>query len=110
MNVANTEGDTAVTTPTTDEAFTLLDDVLRRRLLVSLLSESSVEPDELVPQADGEVPTRLHHVHLPKLDDAEVVDWDRHRGVVSRGEAFDAVEPMLTLLADNPSKLPPGWL
>lgn len=109
MTVANIDGDSAVTAPTTDEVLALLDDVHRRRLLVSLLSEPSVEPAELVPGDAGELPMRLHHVHIPKLDDAGVVDWNRQRGVVTRGERFDAVEPTLTLLADNPSKLPPGW-
>ena len=110
MNVANTCVDSAATTPTSDELFTLLDDVHRRRLLLSLLSASSVQPAELVPDAGGELPTRLHHVHLSKLDDAGVVDWDRHRGVVTRGERFEDVEPILTLLANDPSKLPRGWL
>jgi hypothetical protein len=38
--------------------------------------------------------TQLRHVHLPKLDAADVVDWDRRAGVVRRGSRFDDVEPL----------------
>lgn len=31
----------------------------------------------------------LYQVHLPKLDDANVIDFDKHRGKVSRGDQFE---------------------
>lgn len=48
----------------------------------------------------------LHHNHLPKLVEHEVVEWDRERGIVTRGPAFDAVEPLLALLQRHSTALP----
>ncbi|MFD1515538.1 DUF7344 domain-containing protein [Halomarina rubra] len=110
MTVPHVDGETTVTMPTTDETFSLLTNVYRRRLLVALLSESRVDTADLVPDPAAEVPTRLHHVHLPKLDEADFVDWNRERDVVARGERYGAVEPLVRMLAENPSKLPPGWV
>lgn len=109
--MSTTEPDSdAVTTPTTDETFAQLTDVHRRRLLVALLSAPRVDPAEVVADADGDAATRLAHVHLPKLDDAGFVDWDPDDDEVSRGPRFGAIRPLLELLAENPSALPPDWL
>lgn len=35
-----------------------------------------------------DVRLHLHHVHLPKLDDADIVEYDAGRQLVERGVAF----------------------
>ncbi|MWG35707.1 DUF7344 domain-containing protein [Halomarina oriensis] len=99
----------AVTTPTTDEALALLTDVHRRRVLVSLLDDDIVDPETTLLGDDCPA-VELHHVHLPKLDEADVVDWDRDGGFVHRGDRYESIRPLLELLAENPGHLPPNWL
>ena len=41
---------------------------------------------------------RTHHVHLPKLVEYSYVEWDRDADVVTRGEAFDDVRPLLEVV------------
>lgn len=48
----------------------------------------------------------LSHVHLPKLEDSGLIEWDSEAGTVSRGPAFEEVEPVLRLLAANADRLP----
>ncbi|MFC4551174.1 MULTISPECIES: DUF7344 domain-containing protein [Halorussus] len=47
-------------------------------------------PDDVVRR----VQVSLHHVHLPKLADTGVVEYDYERGAVAVGEEMDAVSPL----------------
>ncbi|WP_436926368.1 DUF7344 domain-containing protein [Halosimplex amylolyticum] len=103
----------------------LLANDLRRRLLLLLCENESVRvPDAVLergqtpsdeppiangrgqPESRRRTEVRLHHVHLPKLAEADVVEWHRDRDVVARGPNFDDVEPMVTVLAENAPRLP----
>jgi hypothetical protein len=107
--------------------FDLLTSDVRRRLLVVLCDRDSVRvPDELLTRGEAQTAsspsgrdgsgavsaslrrqtTQMHHVHLPKLADTGVVEWDRENGTVSRGPNFEAVEPTVRLLAENGHVLP----
>jgi hypothetical protein len=94
----------------------------RRRILRSLLrqdphgnghvSASGLRADGLLevdPDADH-VGTTLYHVHLPKLDEAGYVTWDRHQGTVERGPRWDEVAPLVRLLSAHADDLPDGWV
>lgn len=48
----------------------------------------------------------LFHDHLPKLDDAGFIDWNRTRGVVRRGPRFPEIAPLIGLLNVHWSGLP----
>jgi hypothetical protein len=80
-----------------DNYLRLLADEENRRLLRSL-SES----DDPVSTAsdDPKVRARLHHIHLPKLVDAGLVDWDPRGDIVVRGPAFDEIVPLLEAIDD----------
>lgn len=41
---------------------------------------------------------RLRHTHLPKLHDADVIDYDAEDGTVRRGPRFDAVASLLRII------------
>jgi hypothetical protein len=76
-------------------------------------AQASQSPDPLSDRthSPGDRPlqrleTELYHTHLPKLEAEGVVEWDRETSAVSRGPAFEAVEPVLQLLAANPDALP----
>lgn len=95
----------------TETTFSLLADRQRRRILAFLsekddrTSEVSDLVDHLVRESldRRRVTTTLHHVHLPKLADAGVVEYDRRTGTVRyRGDptvesALDAVGADLPL-------------
>jgi hypothetical protein len=105
--------------------FDLLTSDVRRRLLVALCDRDSVRiPDELLTRGQTEAvaaqsghdglteatlhrqTTQLYHVHLPKMADTDVIEWDEEAATVSRGPAFEAVEPAVRLLVANAHELP----
>lgn len=85
-----------------------LADGSRRRILTALREEKHVDPFP----GDGDEPDRalrLHHVHLPLMEEAGLVEWDRDTGVVRRGDEFETVEPVLTALDARGDALPDDY-
>lgn len=77
-----------------DRYFTALADERRRDLLLTV-------QDERIHQVDtdsGETATRLTHVHLPMLEDAGLVRWDRDAGTIAPGANYDELEPVISVL------------
>lgn len=107
-----------------EEIFDALADVRRRRLLVFLLEHESRDVPELsgvssemaemnrtflreylsgprsVDGANEEL-LRTHHVHLPKLDEHDFIDWDRENNVVTKGSRFEEMKPLLEPLTNG---------
>ena len=99
-----------------DEIFQLLANQTRRELLVYLGNrDGSVELEELVeylstavdwgdsplePTKSDDIAIRLHHMHLPKLADFEIVDYDRPDGVV-RYRENPVVEEVLKVVVES---------
>ena len=117
----------------TSRLFELLAADHRRRVLLLLCESDAVDvPEDLRTRAvrthdrrpTQQVPERprqrttdadrleieLIHTHLPKLEDAGLVEWDRDAGTVRRGVAFDSVEPALRVLVANSEKFPDALL
>ena len=94
-----------------EEVFTLLSN-RRRRNTVDVLSDQETavtlqkladsvavretETDDVPDAVTDAVATSLHHVHLPKLDDADVVDYDHETHVATPRE----VESLARFVAD----------
>jgi len=56
-------------------------------------------PDDMM----SDISLSLHHVHLPKLDSAGLINYDSERQVVEPTERFDQVQPtMAPILAGDP--------
>lgn len=97
--------------------FGALDDVYRRRLLVALLDCSGDDDALSVPEDvhEGDVTLEqlqldLYHRHLPLLEAAGYVRWDRDAHRVGPGDSFDEIRPVLGCLDDRRDELPDGWV
>lgn len=105
-----------------DDVIDALADVQRRRILISLMAHnpqdvSSAESDDSATGTDAAAETdavdrlvSMHHVHLPKLDDYGIVDWDQETDEVVKGPNFEEIRPLLELLQDHEDELPDEWL
>jgi DNA-binding transcriptional ArsR family regulator len=67
--------------------------------------ENEIDPDELSYKQRKRVYTSLHQTHLPKLDDAEFVTYDRDRGEVSLRPRIELLYPHL----DPPAPPAADW-
>ncbi|WP_137287428.1 DUF7344 domain-containing protein [Halorussus salinisoli] len=100
---------------TTDQAFDLLGDGQRRRALAALRESDGamsltdlaaetvarvedVDPSEVTADQRERTATMLHHSHLPRLEDAAVVEYDPATGEVElTGVAVD-LEPYFEVI------------
>lgn len=75
----------------------------RRRFVLTLLAHTPEdETHNLSMMADDaeefeELYLKLYHQHLPKLEEANVIEWDRDENVVRKGPAFEELVPLLRL-------------
>ena len=104
------DSDTAV-----DHSLDALRLPFRRRLVFSLLKETNA-PDT-PPRCDiaavfagetDETYMELYHVHLPKLDSLEFVDWLKDDWIIEPGPRWNDIEPILTVLHEHLNELPPA--
>ena len=90
-----------------DELFELLSHEYRRYVLWALADPDgrTDEPIRTTLFAGDDEPDilriELRHNHLPKLDDAGLVDWDPKAETLERGPRFEEIEPFLELLDDR---------
>ncbi|MWG33227.1 DUF7344 domain-containing protein [Halomarina oriensis] len=118
-----TEAKTATTEPTEptepetlakDDLFHLLQNERRRRAVTFLLDQeesvdmgdiaehiAALENDISIPELSSAQRKRvyvgLYQCHLPKLDEAGVIDYDKNRGTVARTHLTDSLAPYLTV-------------
>jgi hypothetical protein len=96
-----------------DRLFSVLSDPTRRRLLVRLAEANPRTVAAVTPaheEADEEqVAAELVHLHLPLLEAAGYLEWDRATETIRRGPAFGEVEPCLALLSAHAEALPGAW-
>lgn len=95
--------------PPTDAVLDVLSDPLRRDALRILFGERSLAVDELAGKmargvgretgrtdaSTDEVATELYHWHLPQLQNAGFVEYDRDAGTVALADATDRLRPYL---------------
>lgn len=93
-----------------DEAFRAMAHPERRELLVALAEHNSRTdtslhmPDDLsIEDRDSEsLHISLYHNHLPRLETAGFIRWDRDTQQVTAGPQFDALRPLLSVLQKTP--------
>ena len=54
-----------------------------------------------IDSAWGHQELELRHAHLPKLEDENLIEWEPGTDTISRGAAFEEIEPALEALASN---------
>ncbi len=91
-----------------DHALSVLADKHRRKVLRLLQKdnprlESEFTIDEFVDEVDEPriSAINLYHVHLPKLAEEHIIEWDQESHTVRRGEAFDEIVPFLELFEES---------
>lgn len=84
----------------------------RRRILAAVATANPRDEDQVTPieTADEDeslelFEMQLYHIHLPKLDEAGFVNWNRETGTVTGGPRFDEIQPLLTLITDHQAGL-----
>jgi hypothetical protein len=101
-----------------EEALMLLANKYRRRLLVDLLEHNPQDDEDTRLPADvtitddelAKLRVDMTHVHLPKLEAAGVIEWDRDQNEISKGPVFDELRPLLELMDEHSEDLPDHWL
>jgi len=100
-----------------DDLFSALTNRYRRRLLVGLLQHDSqsdtleLPADVLTTDGPSEaLSIELYHVHLPMLEERELIEWERETQTVSPGPAFEEIRPLLELMDEHRDELPDDWL
>ena len=107
----------------TETALRLLTKQQRRQILrrvadtpdgttVDQLTKHLREADSPPPDGDGSVEHRnieLHHVHLPNLQDADVIEYDVDDGTVHRGREFQGVHSLLEGIDDHREETSPAF-
>lgn len=98
---------------TLDQLFSALSHPLRLQILTKLARESprgdaTCEPSDFTDHEEPprRVRTRLHHAHLPRLVDANLVEWDPETETITPGPHFSEAVPLLRFLVDRENELP----
>jgi len=92
---------------TFDTIATALEDRRRRQILFELLEHNPVEQSAVQSRAAQEDRAiQLVHNHLPKLESMGYVSWDRDLGIITRGAAFEEIQPTLDLLREHRDQVP----
>lgn len=97
--------------------FGALENEKRRRLLVALLEHNPQEETIADPEANHNTEMALepqememYHKHLPKLERAGYIDWDKNSQKIHKGPRFEEIRPLLELIENHKDELPDGWL
>jgi hypothetical protein len=99
-----------------DDMLDALADVQRRKLLVALIEHNPQDDAPVViagSESESDAVERLllmKHVHLPKLADYGLIEWNEDTHEVLKGPNFDEVRPLLELLDAHEDELPANWL
>jgi hypothetical protein len=101
-----------------DDVLDILASVYRRRVLVELRDHNPQDANDTQLPADVIIAdddlatfrTQMRHVHLPKLEGAGLVEWDREANELRRGPRFEEIRPLLKLITDHADELPDDWI
>lgn len=87
-----------------DRVMEILSKQQRRAILYRLKKDDRLQPfqgSDALDRADIE----LYHVHLPKLEAAGYIKWNRETRAVIKGPQYDEIEIFLTLIENHADEL-----
>lgn len=100
----------ALTSSELDTLMHILSDQQRRIILYTLRREHPSDVSDLLVRGleqPDHTDIELHHIHLPKLDEAGYIQWDRETDEVRPGARYDDIEPLLGLIGGHTDEFPP---
>lgn len=105
--------DSPVLRERTDRSFDLLSSAYRRRVIYALVTQGPASVGELadavvsagIADARDRAVVSLVHMHLPKLDDFDVVEYAGPDEAVSLGDEVERLEPYLSVAARREADL-----
>ncbi|WP_335998898.1 DUF7344 domain-containing protein [Halorientalis halophila] len=99
-----------------DGLFSVLSDETRRHVLTTIAECSPREASEFTPDelrsdenAAQRFESELYHRHLPRLDAAGVVSWDREADAIRRGPNFEEIRPLIELVSEREDEPASEW-
>lgn len=101
-----------------DTVLDALSNKYRRRLLVALLEHNPQDDDDTQIPADvaiededtEQLEIAIKHSHLPKLEGAGFIEWDKEKNVIRKGPKFAEIQPLLELMHNHAEELPDEWI
>ncbi|WP_433630328.1 DUF7344 domain-containing protein [Halomicrococcus sp. NG-SE-24] len=87
----------------------MLANAYRRHLLITLLEQDQqVNIQSLIPvdvasnSEDVDLFTiQMIHSHLPKLENADIIEWDEETEQVQKGPHYEDLRPLIQMLAEQ---------
>lgn len=93
----------------TDTALELLAHRDRRRLLLAIQhgdgDRTQIESIRRETENAKRLAVAMRHVHLPKLEAAGIVEWNRETNEVRKGERFEGILPFVRSIVEAPEEL-----
>jgi DNA-binding MarR family transcriptional regulator len=96
--------------PELDRIFDILSHHNRRLVLVLLQENATTTEADVMCHTIRDkhsVQVSLIHNHLPKLEEAGYIEWDRDSTKIWRGPQFNEIEPILELIGTYTGALHP---
>ena len=94
-----------------DDQIEALSHVHRRRVLVELLDHDPQSDGVVVPEGihkgQGSLESlsvELHHKHLPKLEEAGLINWDQDKHQVTKGPKFNEIRELIEFFDEQSEK------
>ncbi|WP_311173478.1 hypothetical protein [Halobellus ordinarius] len=87
-----------------DRIMEVLSKQQRQVILYRLKRDDRLQPFQ-GPHALDSADIELYHVHLPKLEAAGYIEWNRKTSEVMKGPRYDEVETFLTLIENHTDEL-----
>ncbi|NIC00997.1 transcriptional regulator [Halobacterium sp. R2-5] len=87
-----------------DDLLAALSNVQRRQLLESLLTDSPPD-DPAYVIVDADTNLAMYHIHLPKLVEYGLINWDEDTNRVTKGPEFEAAADLLSQLTNHDEPL-----
>lgn len=82
-----------------DDLLVALRNVQRRSILKSLITDSP--PDDVeAPEVTVKNNSEMYHIHLPRLAEYGLINWDKDKNSVTKGPHFGAAKATLQCLAN----------